>query len=189
MYEQRACFFAWLIMPFNSRSTMPLHRIISQWSWLFLLSHALTPFFLIAKWIMDPTVCTRGRAASWRMGWPIMSIRGRHTDGGSLLLCTALIKLEDNYRFGLKKIKRWSVRRQNNQLHPCLSICFPLSLVKLNLFAPLCPSSSSNQTGQCVFIWVGGWVSLPFIICQLGSWLLFYSHAGQPSLSLLTVPG
>lgn len=137
MYEQRACFFAWLIMPFNSRSTTPLHRIISQWSWLFLLSHALSPFFplLIAKWIMDPTVCTRGRAASWRMGWPIMSIRGRHTDGGSLLLCAALIKLEDNYRFGPKKMKRQSVKRQNNWLHLHLSICF-LSLVTLNLPFP-----------------------------------------------------
>ncbi|KAK5904731.1 hypothetical protein CesoFtcFv8_006264 [Champsocephalus esox] len=36
-----------------------------------------------------------------------MSIRGRHTDGGSLLLCTALIKLEHNYPFGLKTIQRW----------------------------------------------------------------------------------
>lgn len=90
MYEQRACFFAWLIMPFNSTSTMPLHHIISQWSGLFLLSHALSFFFspFIAKWIMDPTMFTRGRAASWRTGWPIVSFRGRRADGGSLLFCT-----------------------------------------------------------------------------------------------------
>lgn len=112
---------------------------------------------------MDPTVCTRGKAASWRMGWPIMSIRGRHTDGGSLLLCAALIKLEDNYRFGLKKIRRWSVRRQNKWLHLCLSV---FSLTRY-MKSPL-PSSLlcrlSNQTGQCVFIWVGGRVSAPFIM-------------------------
>lgn len=114
-------FFAWLIMPFNSRSTTPLHRIISQWSWLFLLSHALSPFFfffffLIAKWIMDPAIFTRGRVASWRMGWPIKSIRSRHTNGQSLLL------LKTTSPFGLKKIKRWSVRRQNNLPHLCFSV-------------------------------------------------------------------
>lgn len=159
MYEQRACFFAWLIMPFNSRSTTPLHRIISQWSWQFLLSHALSPsfffFFLIAKWIMDPTVCTRGRAASWRMGWPIMSIRGRHTGGGRLLLCAALINLEDNYRFGLKKIKRQTVKRQNNQLHLRLSICF-LSLSTLGpRFPPLCFTPCPIKLGSvCLSEWV-----------------------------------
>lgn len=38
---------------------------------------------------MDPTVFTRGRAASWRTGWPITSFRGRRTNEESLLLrCT-----------------------------------------------------------------------------------------------------
>lgn len=157
MYEQRACFFTWLIMPFNSRSTTLLHRIISQWSWLFLLSHALSPFFFIAKWIMDPTVCTRGRAASWRTGWPIMSIRGRHTDARSLLLCAALIELEDNYGFGRKKIKRWSVRRPNSRLHPSSSICFlyfvTLTLPLLPLYFPAYPI---RLTSMCLLEWVVG---------------------------------
>lgn len=70
MYEQRACFFAWLIMPFNSRSTTPLHRIISQWSWLFLLSHALFPFFFLPSlqnesWIQPSLPGGERRAGEW----------------------------------------------------------------------------------------------------------------------------
>lgn len=141
-------------------------------------------FFLIAKWIMDPTVCTQGRAASWRMGWPIMSIRGRRTDGGSLLLYAALIKLEDNYRIGQKKIKRWSISRQNSQLYFLLSICFTIIL----LFPPPCSAACPLRLAAvCLSEWVAEFQCHSW--CQLGPWLLFYSQPGLPSLSLLTVPG
>lgn len=63
-------FFAWLIMPFNSRSTTLLHRIISQWSWLFLLSHALSPSFFFSSlqnesWIQPSLPEGEWRAGEW----------------------------------------------------------------------------------------------------------------------------
>lgn len=179
MYEQRACFFAWLIMPFNSRSTTPLHRIISQWSWLFLLSHALFPFFfppLIAKWIMDPTIFTRGRAASWRMGWPIMSIGGTHTEEGRLLLS------KETSPFGLKKIQRLSVRWPNSRCHLCVFIF--LFLVALTPLVSLHSLSNQNE-----LIGVCGWALVPFMVSSGTVAAPLLPAWPSLSLSLLTVPG
>lgn len=164
MYEQRACFFAWLIMPFNSRSTTPLRRIISQWSWLFLLSHALSLFFfflLIAKWIMDPTIFTRGRAASWRMGWPVMSIRGRHTDGGSLLLCCAHRVRRQLLIWPEVKLKD-GVRGDTITRFICVLLFFSF-LFTLNLLAPLLCFTAYLQSDLPVCAFLAVWQSLSAI--------------------------
>lgn len=153
MYEQRACFFfAWLIMPFNSRSTTLLRRIISQWFWLFLLSHALLfcvcGFFLLLLFCSlqnESWICTRGSAASWRMGWPIMSISGWHTDrtrgwgvwggGWGPLLYMGLINLEDDLQFDL-------VEKEKTETSNFAHVCWCVSVHLL--------------PGWWLFLWVGG---------------------------------
>lgn len=116
-------FFAWLIMPFNSRSTTLLRRIISQWFWLF--SHMCSLLFLFfpslqnESWIQSPAPGGKRRAGEWAdQSW------ASEADGGCLLLRVALIKLEDNHQFALKKIKRLSTGRHKQSTSACLLICF-----------------------------------------------------------------
>ncbi|CAN9511402.1 unnamed protein product [Ophioblennius macclurei] len=86
--------------------------------------------------------------------------RQTHTDGESLLLCAALIKLEDNYRFGPKKIKRWS----RSPAYPIKSVHKRVYLSGWQTFSAI---HNVNWDPDCS--------SIPSL--------------ASPSLSLLTVPG
>lgn len=68
----------------------------------------------------------------------------RQTQLQGAFCCAALIELEDNSLFGLKKIKRWSVMRRQSQVHLCFSCSMrshPFSLLAACL-----------QSGQCVYL-------------------------------------
>lgn len=166
MYEQRACFFAWLIMPFNSRSTTPLHRIISQWSWLFLLSHALSFFFSLPHCKMNHGSNRLYPGESGELANGLTNHEHRRQTHRRrepfVVRCTHQVRRQLPI-WPEEKMKRWSIRRQNNQLHLCLSVFSLSSYIKPPLPSSL-PCRLSNQTGQCVFIRVGGRVSAPFIM-------------------------
>lgn len=94
---------------------MPLHRIISQWSGLFLLSHALSFFFFFSpslqneSWI-QPSLPGGERRAGGLADQSWASEADTQTEGA--FCCSALIAVQDNFPFGPKKIKRWRVREQ-----------------------------------------------------------------------------
>lgn len=80
----------------------------------------------------------------------------RQTQTQGAFCCAALIELEDNSLFGLKKIKRWSVMRRQSQVHLCFS-CYISSPHPFSLLA------AHPVRVAIVFIWVCGRLSAPFI--------------------------
>lgn len=165
MYEQRACFFAWLIMPFNSTSTMPFHRIISQWSGVFLLSHALfslspPPSLQNESWI-QPSLLRGERQAGGRAD------QSRASEANAFC-CAALIDLQDNFPFGLQKIKRLVWGSKHDRLQLCFSFSYQSRSSSQSKW-PLCLWRSYNISHNVK--WDHGWPAIPSLASPLSaSW-------------------
>ena len=135
-------------MPFNSRSTTPLHRIISQWSWLFLLSHALFLFFPHCKMNHGSNRLHPGESSELANGLTNHEHQRQTHRRRKPFVVPRTHQVRRQLPIWPEEIKRWSVSRQNK----------PTSFAFVDLFynnSPLPSSllhSLSNQIGRCVFI-------------------------------------
>lgn len=155
-------------MPFNSTSTMPLHRIISQWSGLFLLSHALYFFFFSSpsleneSWI-QPSLPGGGRQAGGPADQSRASEADAQTEGA--FCCSALLDVQDNFPFGPKKKTRRRVRE-----HACwasLVLSLPV-MVEAQFVCGSVPGQGVKRDGD----WSAGAGLWQFQVSVLSSLLL-----------------
>lgn len=151
-------------MPFNSTSTMPLHRIISQWSGLFLLSHALSFFFfffplLHCKMNHGSNRLYPGESGELAARLTNHQLQRQTHRRRSLLL---FIDVQDDFPFGPKKIKRRCVRRRGSWAAPVVSLVMVSAQSQLSrVGARVCVCLWQRHSTSHDVKWEQDWSAIP----------------------------